>query len=196
MSSIQAAVAAIVQGIADILPSGIDCRQLANPLDADELARGTFRAPAVHVCLLGASLSGTVGGSPVASLSLCAYVISDAASPDKRLVTALPVVDLLLRLISGERWGSDDYRRAKEIAARLTYSTELDRRAVTVWEISWSQELTLREASLLDPEELHLLRTVSVAFTAIDPTPAAPEAPTCEACAALNPGGDADGGDA
>lgn len=182
MSSIQSAVAAVVQGISAALPSGVDCRQIANPIDADVLSRGTFRAPAVHVCLLGASLAGTLGGSPVATLSLCAYVIGDSVSPDKRLVTALPVVDLLLRRIDRERWACDDFQRAEGVAARLTYSTELDRRAVTVWEVTWDQRLTLREVDLLDPEELHAFRGANVTFTAPADTPAPPAEEACDAC--------------
>lgn len=150
MSTIQSAVTAIVQGIADILPSGIDCRQISIPIDADELARSIYRVPSVHLCLLGASLSGTVGGSPVASLSLCAYVLCESIRPDKRTVAMLSLIDLLLRRIDGARWSCDGFQRPSNVAARLAHSAELDRRAVTIWEVSWSQALTLDNDISLD----------------------------------------------
>lgn len=194
MSSIRQVVEGVVSGLSRALPEGVECHQIAQPIDADELMRGVFRAPSVHVCLLGATLTGAIGGAPAATLSLSAFLICDSVRPDRRTATALPLVDLLLRCVDRERWGCDmDLRRAQSVAAKLAYSGVLDGRAVTVWEVSWAQGLVMRGASV-DDEALHLLRRVSVDFGAVAPE-AAPEAPVCEACAAMA-GGDAGGGDA
>lgn len=194
MSSIRQVVEGVVSGLSRALPEGVECHQIAQPIDADELMRGVFRAPSVHVCLMSAALTGTMGGDPVATLSFSAFLICESVRPDRRTGAALPLVDLLLRRVDRERWGCEaELRRAQNVSARLAYSGELDGRAVTVWEVSWAQGLVMRGASV-DDEALHLLRRVSVDFGAVAPE-AAPEEPVCEACAAMA-GGNAGGGDA
>lgn len=194
MSSIRQTVEAVVSGLSRALPEGVECHQIAQPIDADELMRGVYRAPSVHVCLMSAVLTGTVGGDPVAMLSFGAFLICDSVRPDRRTGAALPLIDLMLRRIDRERWGCEaEIRRAQNVSARLVYAGELDGRAVTVWEVSWAQGLVMRGASV-DDEALHLLRRVSVEFGAVAPE-AAPEEPVCEACEAMS-SGDAGGGDA
>lgn len=141
-SAIAEFVGKVVVGIRELLPGGVDCRPLHCELNLEEITREFRKAPSALVAVPQVECDDVQGGEPLATVSMAVFLMTEGVRPAIRGDSGLELVELLLRRITRERWGAEA-RRAKGVAARVLYADELERRAVTIWEVSWTQQLEL-----------------------------------------------------
>jgi hypothetical protein len=147
VSAIQDFIGAVLGTIRQILPSGVECRMLHCQLDLDEISREFHKAPSALVAVPRVTCDEVQGGEPLATVSMAVYLLTEGLRPTDRSVAGLELVELLLRRITRERWGADGVRRAQGVTAQVVSMTELERKAVTLWEISWTQSLELPDTT-------------------------------------------------
>lgn len=147
MSAIQDFIEAVVLTIRQLLPANVDCRVLHCQLDVEEIAREFHKAPGAWIMAPRITCDEVQGGEPLATVSMAVYLLTEGVRPTDRSVAGLELVELLLRRITRERWGSEAVRRAQGVTAQVVGMDELERKAVTLWEISWTQALELPDAA-------------------------------------------------
>ena len=179
MSALVSALDAIARGIAAAVPTLRDCSVYHGALDAAEMCREFRRGPAVLVVLAGAEVSGRLAGMPTLNARLAAYVWVEGGSPAPRSREAIAITERIISEVVSSDWEGLAAGSASDISAVSLYSGEHDRRAVTLWEVSWRQ--SFQEAEPIDPAELHDFRTITASFA-----PPAGEGPAtdtaCSAC--------------
>jgi hypothetical protein len=146
-SAIGDLVGKVVVSIRHILPDGVDCRPLHCQLDLAEITREFHRAPGALVAVPQISCDEVQGGEPIATVSMAVFLLVEGVRHADRGSMGLELVERLLRRITRERWDADGVRRAQGVTARVVYMDELERKAVTIWEVSWTQALELPDAT-------------------------------------------------
>lgn len=146
MTSILEMREAIVAGIKAELPTLATCEAYHCDLDEEEIVRAFHSTPAVLVAAIDVAAVALEGGQPVAAVVWAAHVMTSSPRPELRDAEALGLVQALLQLVPKTRWGLDSARRAERIRADNLYSGELDSRAVSLWGVSWVQDLELPSA--------------------------------------------------
>lgn len=115
--------------------------------DLEELKRYSAQAPALRVAVLGApSLADTGDERTDVDATLVAYVLTTDAPQLPRDVAALNLCEVLLAYIPHKRWGLQDIGAPERVSASNLYDGGLDRQAVALWAVSWSQRVRLGES--------------------------------------------------
>ena len=135
--------AAVVSAIKARVPS-VAVEEHGGRFDAAELKRVAVRAPAVFVAVLGVGDVRELGGEIGAALNMGAFVITTSASSAPRDEAALAIVQALLGLVPGNRWGRAE-GNPDRITAENLFSSTIDKRGVAMWAVSWRQRTTITD---------------------------------------------------
>jgi hypothetical protein len=98
---------------------------------------------------------GCLGISRIASDSIAvnfdthwaAYIMAIDAQGADRDETAMHLVGAVGALVVGNLWSREDLDDPKDIRAENLYSGTLDKRAVALWAVTWSQQWTPQDAA-------------------------------------------------
>lgn len=180
MSLLVRALDAIASGIAAVVPTLRDCSVYHGALDAAEMCREFRRGPAVLVVLAGMDVAERYSGVPTLNARLAAYIWVEGGAPASRSREAIAITERIATEVATSDWGGVAMRQATDIAAVSLYSGEHDRRAVTLWEVSWRQAFL--DETPVSPSELHRFRTITASFAPPAGEGSATTDTACSAC--------------
>lgn len=149
--------AAVVADFKEKLPPVTDVDALGGRLDEAELKRLCLASPAVRVAVLGVDGLENKGGSPYATFSLAAFVVTGTGNQGEPAEEgALSLVGALLEALEGNRFGCDVGAPASVRAENL-YSGELDAGHTALWAVTWKQAVDVSN-NIQSPELDDFLR--------------------------------------
>lgn len=125
---------------------------------AEELLRIITQAPAVLVSCLAVNRVDEQGGVLCPEVRWVAYVVTRDAPKLKKDVSAVAIIEQLVRVIAGNRWGIDGTHRPRGITGENLYSGAIDSLGVAIWAVPWQQGLDL-PADAADLPDLVCLHT-------------------------------------
>ena len=124
------------------------CELHGGRFDRAELKRIAGRTPAIYIAALGHSRSDDPGtGERDIDLSLAAFVVTADRRGLPRIEGAINLVESLLTLIPGNRWGQSGVFGAAQAASNNFYSGDIDKQGVALWGVSWRQTLRLGQSA-------------------------------------------------
>ncbi|WP_174889357.1 phage protein Gp37 [Candidatus Williamhamiltonella defendens] len=110
----------------------------------DELKRIATQLPAVRVALMGMPRVHMLEtGENEAVLRLAAFVVTGDRRQLPKDEAALAIVESLLVLIPGQRWGVTGTMDAKDVKADNLFSGQVERQGVAMWAVTWEQSVRL-----------------------------------------------------
>ena len=106
------------------------------------------RAPSLRVSVLGVAGTAPVGSGEVdAELSLAIYILTvDSGIGEgrrERDEAALALLSGVLFVVAGNRWGVEGADEAKKVRAENLFSSEIDRKRIAFWAVTWTQKLRI-----------------------------------------------------
>lgn len=144
--------AAIVSSISDKLPSLKTCAAHGGRFDKEELQRIGTKAPAVFVsCLSFGGAEGETGETTAPVKWFLFIVTKDAPRQDKDEL-AMDMAEALVAHIVGNDWdlGGVAIEEPTQIVGQNLFSTELDKKGVAMWAVSFTQKMQLQAAEGFD----------------------------------------------
>jgi hypothetical protein len=152
---------AVLAEIGRRLPELRDTGTHPSPLDATELQRLALALPAVRLVHLGADQVEPVESGEIdAELRLAAFTVTGEAPGLHREAAAAAIVEALLTLIPGQRWGETTAHPAREATAANLTTEGVAHLGLALWEVAWRQKVRLGQAILSGdgtlPTELYL----------------------------------------
>lgn len=118
-----------------------------------ELERFTKKNATVLVSALGTSNHSMRGGH-TADISLVAFVVCRAVSVDMDAgMVCEQLSTRVTKLICKERWSIKDAAQAQNLKSNNLYSATLDGLGVSVWAISWTQNMSMEDVSIAELDD-------------------------------------------
>jgi hypothetical protein len=150
-------ITAVQQAIVTTLKTGLTdlktCDIHGGSFDVQELLRVSVRAPGVLVTVLDATVDGGAF-PPAAQVTFAAFIYAADKPGMPRGQAALALAEAALALIYGADWGISDVQTTpSQIQARNLFSTQLDKKGVAIWGISWQQKIELSQ--MVDATQLN-----------------------------------------
>ena len=111
-----------------------------------ELKRIATKLPAVRVALMG--MPATVHldtGEKEVKVRLAAFIITGDKRQLQKDEAALAIVESLLVLVLGQRWGITGTTAAKNVKADNLFSGNVERQGVAMWAVTWEQTIRTGE---------------------------------------------------
>ena len=136
-----------------VLPQLRDCRGIAGRLNLDEIKRRGINAPAVLVSRLGARQSQAYAGPlQVFRVNMAAFVVTRDAVGLAREDAAQAITGTLLRLIPENTWRQIGVGPAEKVAEQALATTDTEKNAISLWAVTWEQDVTLQGPP--EPDEI------------------------------------------
>ncbi len=135
---------AIINKVSAALPELKVVSQHPGRFNLDELQRIATQLPAVRVALLGMPTVNIIAtGENEAQLRLAAFVVTGDRRQLPKDEAALAIVERLLVLIPGQRWGVKGTLAATGVTADNLFSGKVQRQGVAMWAVSWEQAIRI-----------------------------------------------------
>lgn len=145
--------------IHDALPSLKTCEPHGGRFDLAELKRWGIKAPAVLVAITSTG-APTIGQGIEAPVAYVIYVITKDTAVSPRDMTAINLVQGILRLLPGQDWshpemGDTPFLTEPEgVTCQNLFSTDLDSEGVAMWAVTFRQSVLLSDTTTGDFSEL------------------------------------------
>lgn len=121
-----------------------DCGPHAGRFDLAELKAFSARAPAVRVALLSVGAEARAGGPQRRwTARLAAFVVTRDAPGLDRAASAAAIVQRILLLADGARWGVAAFGPAYGIEAQNLYGAGTRGAGVALWAVQWRQPVAV-----------------------------------------------------
>ena len=106
--------------------------------DLNELKRITSLYPAVRVSFLSSNaVSEIENGENLVVFQMAATIATDDQAPKSKDEISLEILESLLALIPGQRWGITGASEARNVQANNLYNADVDLQGVAMWTVSW-----------------------------------------------------------
>lgn len=133
---------AIINKITTEIPSLQSIDAHPGLFDLAELKRITTLYPAVRVSLLGSnSISEIENGENQVVFQMAATIATDDQAPKTKDEVSLEILEALMALIPGQRWGVTGVSEAQNVNASNLYDAEVDLHGVAMWTVTWDQPI-------------------------------------------------------
>ena len=136
---------AICEAVKEALPGLRKCEPYAGRFDIDELKKSGLAAPAVLVSVLGLKQKGgAAGGAVHFATRFSAFVTTRDTMTGTRDAHAAVICQALAALIPNANFGHPAVGHAENVEVTPLISTSTRDQAVSLWAVTWSQNLTLQ----------------------------------------------------
>ena len=139
---------AVVVALRKKFPELKNCKTSPGRFTLGELQKEIARAPSLRVSVLGVAGTAPVGTGEVdAELSLAIYILTvDSGIGEgrrERDEAALALLSGVLFVVAGNQWGVEGAQEAKKVRAENLFSSEIDRKRIAFWAVTWTQKLRI-----------------------------------------------------
>jgi len=137
---------------ADKRLAGVTVFEHGGDYDLHEVKRYASRTPAVIVSLVRVECETDHGGIPLADTLVCCMVLTADKARLTKDVSSMDVVHSLLNILcrhplSG--WGLADVGPPNDVKAANCYDKNIDAEGISLWAVSWCQDVELSPYELL-----------------------------------------------
>ncbi len=161
----------IAARIKQSLPDLRTCKAQAGRFDLAALEQMGLAAPAVLVAITGLRQAGSFAGAHhTFTGDFAAFIVTKDALGLPRDTAAAGICQTLLRLIPEQVWGQVGVGAAQKVAA-VPLLTAASTKAVSIWAVTWQQDLAFGGYSLAVPQPI----SIYVGMNGADAAPLLPE---------------------
>ena len=108
--------------------------------DRQELERYTMPTPAVLVSVLGGDEARHQGASAMEPVEFAAFIVVKGRDRDD---LAVAISEQVASIVLDNRWGVGCTRRASRVRRSNLYSSNVGRKTIAMWSVSWSQDVEI-----------------------------------------------------
>jgi hypothetical protein len=142
---------------ADPRLAGVTVFEHGGDYDLHEVKRYASRTPAVIVSLVRVECETDHGGIPLADiLTVCMVLTADKKGLNKD-ISSMDVAHALLNILCRQPltdWGLNDLGPPNDVKAANCYDKDIDAEGISLWSVSWCQDVELSaHAPLTSPED-------------------------------------------
>ena len=139
---------------ADPRLAGVTVFEHGGDYDLHEVKRYASRTPAVIVSLVRVECEADHGGIPLADILVCCMVLTIDKAGRAKDVASMDVSHALLNILCRHPlsdWGLNDLGPPNDVKAANCYDKNIDAEGISLWSVSWCQDVELSAFAPLDP---------------------------------------------